>query len=213
MEAHLPDPGRLRELLIPGRTIWIAPASKPGRKTHWSVTLCETPDGRGLVSLDSTLPNRLIEKAFTEGSIDEFREWRLLRREYRMGRSRWDFLLENREGAPGQQMVLEVKSVTLVVNGVALFPDAVTERGARHLRELSELAQTDGWSAAALFVVQREDASAFRAAAELDPAFSSALDEAVRAGVKVYCRKCLVTPERVILSDKLPVAFLPVIEG
>lgn len=208
MEAHLADPGRLKELLVPGRCLWIAPAEKPGRKTAWSVVLCETPDGGGLVSLDSTMPNRLMENAFHAG-LNEFKDWRLLRREYRMGRSRWDFLLEHREKSDGRQMALEVKSVTLVVNGVALFPDAVTDRGARHMRELSELAQADGWAAAVIFVVQREDALAFRAAGELDPAFAAALKEAVRAGVKVYCRKCRVTPLEMALSGKLPVVFDP----
>ncbi len=205
MEAHLPDPGRLKELLVPGRIIWIAPANKPERKTRWSVVLCEIPDGRSLVSLDSTLLNRLIEKALSEGAMDEFSGWRLLRREYPMGRSRWDFLLGSKENQPGsgRQMALEVKSVTLVENGIAMFPDAVTARGARHMRELSELAQTDGWDAAVLFVVQREDALAFRSAFELDPTFDGALKDAVRAGVKVYCRKCRITPKEIILVGSI----------
>jgi sugar fermentation stimulation protein A len=205
VEAHLPDPGRLKELLLPGRSIWIIPADKPERKTAWSVALCETPDGRGLISLDSTLPNRLIEKALTAGGMDEFKCWRFLRREYRAGRSRWDFLLEHREKTPPRQMALEIKSVTLVEIGVALFPDAVTERGTRHVRELSELARTKGWAAAVLFVVQREDACAFRPAAHLDPAFAANLKEAVHAGVKVFCRKCRVTPGAIKLAEKLPV--------
>lgn len=205
VEAHLPDPGRLRELLLPGRSLWLTPALTPARKTKWSVVLCETPEGAGLVSLNSTLPNRLIEKALVQGGMEEFRGWRLLRKEYRMGRTRWDFLLEQREETNRRRMALEVKSVTLVENGVALFPDAVTERGARHVRELAELAQT-GWAAAVLFVVQREDASAFRPAAHLDPAFSAAFNEAVQAGVAVYCRKCRVTPEAITLSGRLPVS-------
>ena len=204
VEAHLADPGRLKELLIPGRTLWIAPAQKPGRKTGWSVVLCETPDRSGKISLDSTLPNRLVEKALRAGILEEFAAWRLLRREYRMGSSRWDFLLEHRGGS-GRQLVLEIKSVTLVNNGVALFPDAVTERGARHARELSALAQRDGWAAAVLFVVQREDAAAFRPAVELDPVFAAALGRAHQAGVQVYCRSCRVTPQDITLAGRIPV--------
>lgn len=204
VEAHLADPGRLKELLIPGRTLWLAPAQKPGRKTGWSVVLCETPDRSGMISLDSTLPNRLVEKALRADILDEFAAWRLLRREHRLGSSRWDFLLEHREDG-GKQLLLEVKSVTLVVGGVALFPDAVTERGARHLRELSALALKDGWDAAVLFVVQREDAVAFRPAAELDPAFAAALGRAHQAGVKVYCRSCRVTPREITLAGSIPV--------
>ena len=80
VEAHLADPGRLKELLIPGRTLWLAPAQKPGRKTSWSVVLCETPDRSGMISLNSTLPNRLVEKALRADILDEFAAWRLLRR-------------------------------------------------------------------------------------------------------------------------------------
>ena len=206
VEAHLPDPGRLQELLVPGRSIWIAPAHNPGRKTNWSVVLCETPDGGGLVSLNSTLPNRLVEKGLAVGGIDEFRAWLLLRREYRRGHSRWDFLLAHREENSGRRMALEIKSVTLVDDdGIALFPDAVTKRGARHLHELAALAQTDGWAAAVLFIVQREDALAFRPAAALDPTFAAALKEARLAGVKVYCRKCRITPRKITLTEQLPI--------
>ena len=201
VEAHMADPGRLRELLIPEKRLWLRPASKPERKTRWTAVLVESPDGSGLVSLDSTLPNRLIAEALRKKAISELRDWDLVRAEVKMGRSRFDFMLSRGES---EKMVLEVKSVTLVRDGVALFPDAVTERGARHVRELAEIAARPGWVAAVLFVLQRPDAGEIRAARSIDPKFSEALSEAGRAGVKILGRRCRVLEDRVELGRSVP---------
>ena len=155
VDAHMADPGRLRELLLPEKRIWIRPASNPARKTRWTAVLVESPNGEELVSLDTTLPNRLIGEALRAGAMAEFRGWRFERAEVTMGRSAWTFLL-NRDH--DRKLALEVKSVTLVEDGLALFPDAITERGARHVRELAEIASREGWEAAVLFVLQRSDA-------------------------------------------------------
>jgi len=135
VDVHMADPGRLEELLIPGTRVWIRWAASATRKTDWSAVLVESPDGDGLVSVDTTMPNRLIHRALAAGALDEFDGWTLDRAEFPMGRSRIDFLLV----APGRRLALEVKSVTLVEDGVALFPDAVTARGARHVRELTKV--------------------------------------------------------------------------
>ena len=201
-EAHLPDPGRLRELLVPGRSIWLQSAASAARRTKWSAVLVQAPQGDGLISLDTTLPNRLIGRALSVDAISELRGWKLDRSEVTMGRSRFDFLLSREDG---RQLVLEVKSVTLVEEGVALFPDAVTERGARHVRELGELAGKDGWEAAVLFVLQRADARSISAAREIDPRFSDALAQARKAGVRVLGRRCRVTLDGVSLGEPVPV--------
>ncbi|MEQ9569645.1 MAG: DNA/RNA nuclease SfsA, partial [Longimicrobiales bacterium] len=104
-----------------------------------------------------------------------------------------------------RRLVVEVKSVTLVDDGVALFPDAVTARGARHVDELAALAARPGWEAAVLFVLQREGAREIRAAAELDPRFAERLDAARRAGVRVLGRRCRVSETAVTLGDPVPV--------
>lgn len=199
--AHMADPGRLRELLLPDKRVWLRPADNPARKTRWTAVLVEAPKARGLVSLDTTLPNRLIARALKTGSMDEFREWRLERAEVTMGRSRLDFQLKRDSG---ERMALEVKSVTLVEDGVALFPDAVTERGARHVRELADIAGRDGWRAAVLFVLQRADAEEIRAARQIDPGFAEALEEAKKAGVRVLGRRCRVYRDRVELGPSVP---------
>ncbi len=202
VDAHLADPGRLRELLIPGVRIWLLPASGPKRKTRWTALLVESPDRRGLVSVDTRIPNRLIGQALAQSALEEFGDWELLRAEATLGRSRIDFLLGRDDG---RRLALEVKSVTLVEDGVGLFPDAVTARGARHARELAQLAQRDGWSAAILFVIQREDVRRFRAARELDPDFAAALDEARAQGVQIVARRCRIDLDRVTLGDTVPV--------
>jgi len=202
VEVHLADPGRLKELLLPGKRIWLRPASNPERKTRWTAALVESPDGRELVSLDTTLPNRLIGEALRKRAIEELAEWELVRGEFTMGRSRLDFLLS---GPSGHQLALEVKSVTLVEEEVGLFPDAVTKRGARHMRELAEIAKRPGWEAAVLFVLQRSDAREIRAARSIDPTFAEALSEAKKAGVRVLGRKCRVFTNRVELGAPVPV--------
>jgi sugar fermentation stimulation protein A len=202
VEAHLADPGRLRELLIPGRRVWLRRAvPAPGRRTHWTAVLVESPDGNGLVSVDTTLPNRLIRAALQAGALDEFAGWRLERHEVLLGRSRLDFLLAD---GNGRRLALEVKSVTLVEDGVALFPDAVTARGVRHLRELERISREPGWEAAVLFVAQRPDARRILAAAEIDPAFAAALADAMHQGVRVLGRRCTVALDHVALGERVP---------
>ena len=205
VDVHMADPGRLEELLLPDRRVWIRYAASPTRKTDWSAVLVEAPDGRGLVSVDTTMPNRLIHRALAERSLEEFDGWKLERAEFPLGRSRIDFLL--RQGV--RSLALEVKSVTLVEDGVALFPDAVTARGARHVRELTEIAGTvdEGgthWEAAILFVLQRGDARRIEAARSIDPDFADALAEAKAAGVRVLGRRCRVTPDRLELGPPVP---------
>lgn len=215
VDVHMADPGRLKELLIPGKRVWIRYAASPTRRTDWSAVLVEGPDGEGLVSVDTTLPNRLIHRALAAEALDELGDWTLERAEFSMGSSRIDFLLAGagREGmgrAPGgRKLALEVKSVTLVEDGVALFPDAVTARGARHVRELAEIAGTidaEGrrWEAAILFVLQRPDARRIEAARSIDPDFADALRAARDAGVRVLGRRCRVTHDRLELADPVP---------
>ena len=200
-DAHMADPGRLRELLLPGKRLWLKPAANPGRKTRWTAVLVESPSGEELVSLDTTLPNRLVGKALQAGVLEEFRGWVLEKTEATIGRSRLDFLLSQGER---RKMALEVKSVTLVEDGIALFPDAVTTRGARHVRELAEIAGEPDWEAAILFVLQRSDGRMIRAARSIDPDFADALEEAKAAGVRVLGRRCIVHRDKVVMGPRIP---------
>jgi sugar fermentation stimulation protein A len=200
-DAHMADPGRLRELLVRDKRLWLRAASGPHRKTRWTAVLVESRSGRELVSLDTTLPNRLVRKALQEGAMEEFHGWTLEKAEVTLGRSRLDFLLSRGEG---RRLALEVKSVTLVDDGVGLFPDAVTVRGARHVRELADIAGRPGWEAAVLFVLQRSEGGSIRAARAIDPGFADALEEAKAAGVRVLGRRCRVYQDRVELGPSVP---------
>ncbi len=212
VEAHLPDPGRLSELLVTGRRCLVAPASGGKRRTRWTLKLVRTPANDGWVSLDTTVPNRLLARAFeaaeAEGrdALEELPGWRLDRAEAKIGASRFDFLLRRGDSGPeAPGMILEAKSVTLVEGGRALFPDAVTARGARHVREMAELAGR-GTPGTVIFVAQREDVEMIEAAWEIDPDFAAALAEARAAGVKVIGRRCRVTPGGIhLLPDPVPV--------
>ncbi len=200
--AHLADPGRLRELLVPGRRLWLRPAaeeSHKARKTRWSAVLVEAP-GDLLVSVDTNIPNRLIGEALRRGALPELGPYRLERAEHRLGRSRIDFLLGPTGTGAGPPLLLEVKSVTLVEEGVALFPDAVTARGARHVRELASHVRSGAYRAAVLFVVQRPDVGKVVAARAIDPNFADALEEARAAGVQVLARRCRVSLDRIALD-------------
>jgi sugar fermentation stimulation protein A len=210
VRVHMADPGRLRELLVPGARLRVRHTPAPHRSTAWTAVLVESPGGDGWISLDTTLPNALTRRALEAEALEEFEGWTLHAREWRHGRSRLDFLLhgpaiDEPGGAAPPRLALEVKSVTLVVDGVARFPDAVTARGTRHVRELAELAGRPGWHAALLFVLQRDDAERIEAARSIDPAFAAALDEAHAAGVRIHGRRCRVGPDAVTLGGRVPV--------
>ena len=181
VRCHMADPGRLKELLLPGAELRLRPAA-PGteRRTGYSVVLVRAPMApRPWVSLDTSLPNRLAVDLLRQGRVRGLGGCSSLRAEVRHGSSRFDFLLTPRRGA---DIFVEVKSVTLVVNGVARFPDAPTVRGTRHLQDLTAHVQAGGRSAV-LFVVQRPDATAVRAQRLTDPLFADALAVARQSGV------------------------------
>ncbi|HSG80692.1 MAG TPA: DNA/RNA nuclease SfsA [Gemmatimonadota bacterium] len=198
--AHLPDPGRLRELLVPGAPVWVRPASSPARKTSFTLAMTEAASGE-LVSLVTTLPNQLVEEALEGQRISELADWQLISREHAWKGSRFDFLL----GRGADRLLLEVKSVTLVEGRRALFPDAVTRRGTRHVTELAA-AGKEGVGAAVLFVVQRRDAESVTAARAIDPAFADALAAANLAGVRLLAYRCRVTLEEAHLAEAIPVS-------
>lgn len=199
VEAHLPDPGRLEELLVPGVPVWVRPVSGANRKTHFTLSVVEAPTGE-LVSVVTTLANELVEEALTEDRIAELGDWEIIKREHAWGRSRFDFLL----GRGDERMLLEVKSVTLLEEGRALFPDAITARGARHVKELAE-ARGQGMEAVVLFVIQRRDAASVTAARAIDPNFADALAEAADSGVRLLGYRCRVSLEEAVITGALPV--------
>lgn len=173
--AHLPNPGRLLEVLTPGRDVLLRRAP-PGRATRWTAVAADL--GGTLVSLDSSLPNRAFPRFLAQGVLPELSGSCLVAKEPKLGAGRADFLLAKE----GRRIWVEVKSVTLVEGGVALFPDAPTARGARHLRELAERVR-EGDAALVVFVVQRPDAERFGPNGPVDPSFAEMFRRAQVLGV------------------------------
>ena len=189
--------GRLGELLLPGASVLVEPADNPNRKTRYSLICVKAGDQ--WVNIDSQAPNKLAEE---DGSVKEdfFRKFLLIKREKKYGNSRFDLYVET----AGEKWMIEVKGVTLCVDGKAMFPDAPTERGKKHVEELIHC-QKDGYRAAILFVIQRKGVSGFTPFEKRQPEFAAALRSARDSGVKVLAVDCR-TDEREITIDR----FIPV---
>ena len=195
--VHVANTGRMTELLTPGRPVLLRPVDKPERRTAYDLMLVDL--GFALCSTDSRLPPRLVEEAVLEGRLEAFAGFSEVRREVTFGESRFDLLLTGNAGV----CYVETKSVNLVEDGVALFPDAPTKRGRKHLGTL-EKAVAEGYRAAAVFVIQRPDAEAFRPHVAADHAFAQALRRAASNGVEVYAYACSVTCECIQIERRIP---------
>ncbi|GEM_PF-74467 len=196
-EAHVPDPGRLQELLVPGADARLRPAAGKGRRTSWD--LIGVACREGWVNIDSRLPNLLFAEAVRAGWLEEFTKVTRIIPEYRHGSSVLDFLLEG-EGPP---CLVEVKGCTLSVGGLALFPDAPTARGSRHLEELME-ARRRGMRACAVFVVKHPGGRAFSANRGTDPLFAATLDRAAGEGVEIIPYLATWRGREMRLETRLP---------
>ena len=198
--AHVPNSGRLEELFVSGRPVLLRQVDLPHRKTRYDLVLVKV--GQILVSADARLPNKLVCEAIVVGRLPEFSGYEIIHREVPYGGSRLDFVLEGDR----QRCLIEVKSVTLVEEGLALFPDAPTQRGRQHVEELARAVQ-EGERAAIVFVIQREDAVAFAPNDAADPAFGQVLREAAKGGLEVYAYRCRVTPTEITLDRPIPVVL------
>jgi len=196
--VYLPNSGRLNTVLIPGQRVFLVNRASPLRVTKYDLVISSIEDN--FVSVDSRIPGNLIYEVLCLNSLPQFSDYPSFQREVTLGKSRLDFRL-NRGTT---WCYLEVKSVTLVGKGTALFPDAPTSRGRRHLESLIQ-AKDEGHEAALLFVVQRNDADSFSSNDRIDPDFGIALRKAQLRGVGIYAYRCKVTLEYITLSDRIPV--------
>jgi sugar fermentation stimulation protein A len=184
---------------LPGAELLLKREDGAHRKTKFTVFLVR--HGEGWVCIDTRVPNRVAEEALGQGAIEPLAGYVQVRREVVRGASRLDVMLTS-DGLP--DCWVEVKSVSLVQERRALFPDAPTKRGARHLRELAEIVE-GGERAAALFLIQREDVDSFSPYEERDPEFAQALRDAEASGVEVYAYRCRVSPEEIHVLEPVPV--------
>lgn len=196
--AHTNNTGSMRGCLAEGARVWLSPASNPERKLKWSLEIVEAAavDALGrdievLVGVNTALANRLVVEAIEGNQIPELAGFEALRTEIRYGsrNSRVDILLES----ASQKVWVEVKNASLVEGGHARFPDAPTERGRKHLRELREMVVA-GDRAALVFCIQRSDAVTVGPADDIDPEYGQLLREAVEGGVEIFGLKMDVQP-------------------
>ncbi len=198
LPSFLPNPGRMHELLTPGTQVILREVLKEDRKTDYD--LIGVFYNEQMVSVDSRVPNKLVLEALKNGDIKELSEYTIIKPEYGYGHTRFDFFLANEQ----ESCLLEVKSCTLVKDGIALFPDAETERGRRHVRDLMK-AKTEGYRACMLFVVQRTDARVFAPNDEVDPEFGKVLRNAAVVGVEVYAYYSDFVENKITLKGKVKV--------
>ena len=191
--VHVKNTGRCRELLVPGCTVWCQRAKNPDRKTKFD--LIAVQKGDRLINMDSQAPNAAAGEWLSSGGLGEIAD---LRAEVKHGDSRFDFSFVK----DGKRCFLEVKGCTLENDGVCAFPDAPTERGAKHIRGLIRAAG-EGYGAYILFVIQMSDVKYIRPHDETDPEFGKALREAAKNGVQVLAMDCAVTPDA--MEIRLPV--------
>lgn len=193
--VHVKNTGRCRELLPAGARVWCQHFDSPTRKTAYD--LIAVQKGERLINMDSQAPNATVREWLAAGGLGEITA---LRSEVTVGDSRFDFAFTK----DGRQCYLEVKGVTLEQDGICAFPDAPTQRGAKHLMGLTHLAQ-EGFGAYVLFVIQMADVRCLRPNDATDPAFGTALRNAKAAGVQVIAMDCAVTPDTMAIRRAVPV--------
>ena len=179
--VHVKNTGRCRELLLPGAEVWLSGSDNPARKTAYDLIAVRKSTGL-LVNIDSQAPNTVAREWLDTCGFD------LVRPEFPYGQSRLDFMMER----GSEKFLMEVKGCTLEREGIGYFPDAPTERGAKHLREL---AKAEGYRPLLLFVIQMDGIREVRGNRETDPAFCEALEAAKQAGVQVLFLPCHVEPD------------------
>ena len=188
--VHVKNTGRCRELLIPGVKVMLEKSNNPDRKTKYDLVMVYK-ENLGWVNIDSQMPNALVRE-WLESEPEEFSGLTLIKPEYIYGDSRVDFYLERGD----ERILIEVKGVTLEIDGIGYFPDAPTERGVKHIRELIK-ARREGYEAYIAFVIQMNGIKEVRANMNTHREFGVALEEAQKAGVKVLMLECNVSENEI----------------
>lgn len=197
--AHCPNTGRMTTCAEPGWRVALSDSQNPKRKHRYTWELVH--NGNCWICVNTGRANEMAFEAVSNGSIPELAGYREVLREQKFGNSRFDLLLCDGE----KRCYVEIKNVTLLTgDGCYAFPDAVTERGRKHLLELIEVIKA-GQRAAMLYVIPRSDGAAFRAAREIDPAYAEALEAALEAGVEIYAWQAAVSPSEMRLCK--PISF------
>ena len=197
VKVHVPNSGRMQELLVPGAKVWVQPAQNPERKTAYTLLLVQ--QGDRYVCLNAHLANELAAFWLAHDLLPEFAGCTNIERERTIGKSRMDFKLQRGETS----CYVEVKSVNLLVGDTARFPDAPTARGTKHLQELAHC-KAQGYDAAVLFIVMGNAAEQFAPNIDTDPEFAAHLAAAQAQGVEVYVYTCEIHLHGVRYTGRIP---------
>ncbi|ABW67902.1 DNA/RNA nuclease SfsA [Desulfosudis oleivorans] len=201
--AHCPNSGSMKACCEPGRPVYISRQNSPARKLKYTWELIDMPGS--LVGVNTGIPNALVRRSIEKGYIHPLKGYDRVTPEVKTSaHTRLDLMLENTK--TGGRCYVEVKNCTLVENRTASFPDAVTERGKKHLLELQGLA-ANGHRCAMVFLIQRMDATTFRPADPIDPAYGRTLREVARSGVELYAYDVNIDLERIIIGRRIKIVL------
>lgn len=205
VDVHVKNTGRCEELLIEGVKVILEKASNPERKTKYDLISVYRED-YGWINIDSQAPNQLVKDWLSKDN-EVFSNISYVKPEYKFGSSRIDFYLEEGTGEEAKKILIEVKGCTLVKYGIGLFPDAPTDRGVKHLRELTE-ASKDGFSCYIAFVIQVNNVKYVLPNRQTQPEFATALADAIRAGVKILYLYTNVTENQIDITGSHIISHL-----
>ena len=200
VRAHCPNSGRMTTCNIPGAPVLIRFVDDPKRKLKYTWEHIHT--GTHWVCINTNRANQVVKESLTQKLIPEFAHYAKVRPEFKVGKSRIDFLLENED----EKCFIEVKSVSYIEGEKCCFPDAVTSRGLKHLHELIELKQ-EGHRAAMLFLTMSDQPKSFSPADHVDPEYCKALRDAKKAGVEILVYTCKSSEEEMILGEPIKVTL------
>ena len=203
LTVHCPNTGSMRGCSTPGSSVVISKSDNLKRKYAWTLEMVQ--ENGVWIGVNTSMTNRIVREALENGIIDDFGRIDSVRPEVKVSdRSRLDFLVQTED----DPVYIEVKNCSLVLENEARFPDAVTVRGSKHLREL-ELLCDENTRAAVLFCVQRSDGICFRPASEIDPVYAETMYEVQKKGVIVLAYRATVTPESVTITGRIPLCMEP----
>ncbi len=195
--AHCTNSGSMKSCLENGAEVYLTPVNDPKRKTKFTWEMIKI--NGDWVGINTGNPNKLAFEAISAGTIPELAGYTIVKREVKFDDSRFDVFAEN----DIEKCFIEVKNVTMKEGKYALFPDAVTTRGQKHLKTLMEV-KAEGMRAVMLYIIQRSDVEIFAPATEIDPEYAKTLEIAVNAGVEVIAMKAKVSPNKIELVKRLP---------
>ena len=196
--AHCPNSGSMMGLLNKGNRVWFSKSNNPKRKLEYTLELIDI--NKNLVGINTLLTNKIVLEALNKKKIKSLIEYDIIKSEVKFSENtRFDFLISNSK----KKCFLEVKNVTLSrQNMLAEFPDALTSRGTKHLKELI-IAKKEGYEACMLYLIQREDCKSFKIAGDIDPNYKNAFNKAIKNKVKILCYDCKLDNEKIRINNQV----------